>query len=137
LEADLAERAAPQLDHALAQRLPVDQEDLDRGAIEAPGAEVLLADRVQIEQALEVEIVHREARPARDRGPAVGRGGAVGQALDHQVPVVVGEAQDQAIGAGELPAGGQRRDLLLEMRRERGGGRLHSRSSTIGIAAQS
>jgi hypothetical protein len=72
LQAHLAQGAAPQLDHALAERLPVDQEDLDRGAIEAPGAEVLLADRVQIEQALEVEIVHRETGTVRDRGPAVG-----------------------------------------------------------------
>ena len=67
-EARLAERAPAQPDLAVAIGIiPVDERDLDLGAVEQPGAHLVLDDAALSEHPHQVEIVGREPGIAPDR----------------------------------------------------------------------
>ena len=113
--ADLADGAAAH-QHPLADRVPVHPPDLDRGIVPAAVEDVGLGDGVRGQHALGVLRVDREIGAAADlRGGEAGLG-LVGDAAERERPVVVGEAEDDAVGALDAPAPGERRRAAVEMR---------------------
>src|SRR5690606_4193251 len=105
-----------------------DEKDAHLSLIEEPGAQLLLADRLAIEHALDIEIVDAEARIVGDRRARVARARLVDVALEDEVAVMVGEEELLAVNPRDSPAGGERRDRPGEMGRKRRGHGLHGRA---------
>ena len=71
--------------------------------------------------------IDRQVRSRPDLGRCQPALGFELGAVERQRPVVVGEAEGHAIGAGDAPAPRQRRRPLVEMGLQRGRKRLHFR----------
>jgi hypothetical protein len=74
---------------------------------------------LQVQHALDVEIVDREVGRAADRGSGVAAHRLLGDAIDLQISEVVGEAEHNAVAPRDPPVGRERRHLAREMLGER------------------
>ena len=112
---------------------PVDQECLYGRAVIKPGGDILVADRVRRQGALDIHRV--DGKPQRVARLAGGKPGLRREQRpgDGQRPVVVGETVHRTVAARQPPAMAERRHLAPEMGKQRLGIVCHSRTSTSGI----
>jgi hypothetical protein len=101
--------------------LPVDERDPDLGAVEQPGAHLVLDDAALGEHPDEIQIVDREPGIAPDRRALEAGIRPVGIAAEHDVLVVVGEAEHLAVRACDPPDRREPRCVPIEMRPHGGG----------------
>ncbi|SHF32251.1 hypothetical protein SAMN05444279_12744 [Ruegeria intermedia] len=111
---DLADGPAPH-EHTLAGILPVRPPDLDRRPVPEPRGNVGLCDDARAQHAFRILRIDREigTRAQFRRREAAFRLEA--GSLKAECPVVVGEAEHLAVGAGDAPAPGKRGRALVEM----------------------
>ena len=129
---DLADGAAPHQD-ALADVGPVHAPDLDLRVVPAAVEDVGLGDPVGGQYAFGVLRIDGQVRARTDlRGGQPALGLEVG-AVEAERPVVIGEAEGDAIGPGDPPAPGERRRAVVEMGVQSRSEGLHRRSSSSGI----
>jgi hypothetical protein len=101
--------------HALARIGPVHPPDLDLRVVPAAVEDVGLGDPVRGQHALGILRIDRQVRARADLG---GRQPALGlevRAVEAQRPVMVGEAEGDAIGPRDPPAPGERGRAVVEM----------------------
>jgi hypothetical protein len=101
---DLAEPATAEKQPALRQVGPVHEEDVDLRPVEQPGGEVLRCERVVVEESLHIEIVDREVRARLDRARQEPGRRDIGEPVDQEVAVMIGEAAHPAVEAFKPPA---------------------------------
>jgi hypothetical protein len=122
---DFTQRAAKQ--HAARlQRLPVDLPDRQAGRVIEAGKDILLAQPRIRERPGRLGVVDRQPRALHDRRGRHPRRRAKGEAVKHQIAVMIGKAHDHAIGARQCPGAGAGGDDLG-----------HSRTSTTGTLGTS
>jgi hypothetical protein len=115
IERDFSEPAATKLHFVLGKVSPVYRKDEDRSEVEHAIAKIVLTDPVGFEEAGDIEIVNRH-RGVRPNGRAVVSGlRFIEQSIEEKVHVVIGEAEHLTIGADNLPASAEGRDLLRQV----------------------
>ncbi|MEI9932796.1 MAG: hypothetical protein WDM89_20240 [Rhizomicrobium sp.] len=106
--------------HALIRRRPVHAPDFDGRIVVEPRGEIVLVQRIRRQRAHHGEIVDREAKRRLHLARGEAAGGFVGEAIERERHIVIGEALRHAIAAHDLPAPAQSGGAGGEMR-------LHSR----------
>src|SRR5205085_11905337 len=95
---------------------PVHEPGLDGGVVVEASRKVVLGDTGRDERARNVAAADGKAELRRHLGGLEPGAGREGDAVEDEVAIVIGEARDRAVPAGELPASTERGRALLDMR---------------------
>jgi hypothetical protein len=115
LAANLADRSGIEKNPLLDVR-PVDEPGLEARIVEAAGGDVVLGEAGGDECARDFAAADRKAEFPAGLGGFEPGPRREDDAAEGEVAIVVGEARDRTVAAGELPAMAQRRDLAREVR---------------------